>query len=252
MDNTIVIKIGGNPLQKDRKRRKLLKNLVTLSKKYSIIIVHGGKKQIEELLKKFYIKPKYIRGNRYTDKRILKVVHIALSHVNKQIVDELGLFGATPFGLSGLYGNLLVARRIKSLGYVGKIKFVNAALLESLMSDNGIPVIFSISKGERTNLNVNADVVASEIAIAMKADKLIYISDVPGVINKSGKIIKKIKITDIGKLKKKKVITGGMIPKIEGCQKAIQKGVRTIHITDTVEISRRTDFSHLPGTQIIK
>jgi acetylglutamate kinase len=252
MTPLIVIKIGGSPLQKDGLRKKLLKNLVKLSKKYHITVVHGGKAQIDKSLKKLHIKTKFINGHRYTDRKTLKAVRQALSYINRQIADELSLFGASPLGLSGLYGNLLTAARIKPLGYVGKIKHVNSSLIRFLLLNKNLPVIYPICKGTGTILNVNADVVASEIAIALKADKLIYISDVPGVIGKSGKVIRKINTAQINKLKSKKVITGGMIPKIDGCYKAIKKGVKEIYITDNVNLSQSTKFNLLPGTRISK
>jgi len=252
MKKTIVIKIGGSPLEKDSTRRILLKNISRISPAYRIVIVHGGKYLINRFLEKLRIRIRFVQGQRYTGRKALGAVRMALGHVNRMVTDELNMNGCHAAGLSGIYGKILRARRISSLGYVGKITRVNSALIESLTAAGITPVIYPVCSGRATALNVNADSAASEIAAALGAEHLIFISDVPGVLDGRGRVIRKIRSGEVSTLKKKRVVTGGMIPKLEGCMNAIRKGVVEIHITDTVKFSGKTVFSRLPGTRITR
>lgn len=249
MKKVIVIKIGGKQLLEIKKRKTLLRNILSLSKKYSVLVIHGGKHQINDALKGKT--PKFVNGQRYTDAPTLNTVTETLARVNKELVREFNsMLNGRAVGLCGIDGETVKAKRIKSLGYVGKINDVNVKLLTLLLTDSYVPFIFPVSSGEGTILNINADNAASAIAIALKAEKLIFISDVPGIFDKNGRIINGINSKTVKYLKKENIVTEGMIPKVDGCLSAIKKGVKEIYITDKIV------FLHgalaVPGTRLIR
>jgi acetylglutamate kinase len=243
---TIVIKIGGSVTSDANKRKKLLKRLIGLSKKQAVILVHGGKEQINEFLEKFGVKTKFVKGHRYTDGKALGIVAAVLNKVNQELTAEINSLGGYAVGLSGVDSKMLKAAQIKSLGLVGNIKSVDVSLIKLLAGRRIISVISPISSpvsGKTHMLNVNADSAASAVASALKAVKLIFVSDVPGIFDKNKKVILSMRISEIAALKKNGTVSGGMLPKIDGCKDAILKGVRQIIITDRLDNS---------GTKIVK
>ncbi|MDI6641632.1 MAG: acetylglutamate kinase [Elusimicrobiota bacterium] len=243
---SIVIKYGGTAIERIKTRVKLIKKIIALSKKFNVVIVHGGGKQITAALNRLKLKSKFVNGIRYTDKKVLKVVEMVLRNINKQIAYQLNYHGAKAIYISCKDYDTIIAIRIKKLGYVGKVKKVNLGLLRVLLKNNFIPVVSPVSSdGKRTTLNLNADTVATELAIALKAHKLIFLTDVPGIIDRNGKIIHKVNAREITKLIKKKIVTDGMIPKLLGCLSALKKGIKEIYITDGA-----TGISGVRGTVI--
>jgi acetylglutamate kinase len=254
MKPIVLIKTGGEIVLPGEKRKILLTNLISISQKYHVIFVHGGKYQINQDVKN---KPKFIQGQRYTDKETLIQVTSVLGRINKEIVNEFNSIAISKkanirgVGISGIDGKIIEAETIESLGYVGKIKSVNPKLINLLLSNNYIPFIYPICGVEYTLLNVNADNVASALATSLKVDKLIFISNVPGILDKNNNIISVIDIKTIKNLLKEKVINEGMIPKVESCLTSIREGVKEIYITNNVNLYKKNKFIFL-GTFIKK
>jgi acetylglutamate kinase len=204
--------------------------------------------------------PKFVDGHRVTDKETLEVVEMVLvGKVNKEIVKNINLHGLRALGLSGKDGNLIMAKKKKShgkdIGFVGEVTSVNTKLLETLDRDGYIPVIAPIGVDALGNgYNINADSVAGSVAEAMKADKLIYLTDTDGV-KIGGKYVHSIKVKDIPGYIKSKDITGGMLPKTMSAKAAIEAGVKKVHIINgTKEHSMLLEIftNEGIGTEIIK
>jgi len=234
MKKLTVVKFGGSLTKNPAAQSTFLKELAKVSKKENIILVHGGGPEINSLLDKFQIKSKFVSGLRFTDAPALEVVEMALSgKVNRVLTTGLIKNKVNAVGISGKDGNSVICRQKKELGFVGEPVKVNKKLIEVLTKSGFLPVIASIAADKNGNvLNVNADSLATAIAVAFKADKLIFLTDVPGVLDKSKKTIPSIKLKDIGALVKNETVTGGMIPKIQGCASAVKKGVKEVLIVD--------------------
>jgi acetylglutamate kinase len=238
--NTIVVKIGGSTLgQHDT----TLEDLVALQKRgLPVVVIHGGGKIITEWLTKQGAPTKFVQGERVTDKIGLEVVTAVLSGlVNKDLVSSICSLGGRAIGISGVDGALLQGK-IKSpeLGYVGDLVKVNIEPLESLLNESYMPVISSISlnapEGVQAGispllLNVNADIAAGEIAAALRADKLIFLTDIAGICDKSGTVISNLDIIQAESLITSGVATSGMIPKIRSCILALNRA-RVTRIID--------------------
>lgn len=234
--STFVIKYGGSAMTDEKYKSLFIQDVVLLSLVgVKIVLVHGGGDDISGMLKKLGKESKFVDGHRVTDKETLEVVEMVLvGKVNKEIVKNINLHGLRALGMSGKDGNLIMAKKKKSnghdIGFVGEVTSVNTKLLETLDRDGYIPVIAPIGVDALGNgYNINADTVAGAVAEAMKADKLIYLTDTDGVkIN--GKYVHSIKIKDIAKHIKSKDITGGMLPKTMSAKAAIEAGVKKVHI----------------------
>ncbi|HHW30710.1 MAG TPA: acetylglutamate kinase [Clostridiaceae bacterium] len=242
---TVVIKYGGNAMINDTLKNSVMEDIILL--KYiglHPIVVHGGGPDINKALEKFDIKSEFVNGLRVTDAATMEVAQMVLvGKTNKEIVSMLNHKGGKAIGLCGIDGNLLECRQHKpvvdgverDIGYVGKIINVNAKVIELISKDEYIPVVAPIGVGkDGKSYNINADTVASEVAAALKAEKLILLTDVEGVkLSKdSNEIISSLTIQEAKELIEKNVIVGGMIPKILGCIEALEKGVGTTHILD--------------------
>ena len=243
---TFVIKYGGHAMVDENLKNSFSKNIVLL--KYigiNPVIVHGGGPQIGDFLNKIGKKSEFINGMRVTDEETMDVVEMVLAgKVNKEIVKNIILSGGKAVGLSGKDGKLIIAEKmfvyknyenrppeIIDLGKVGKVKKINPEILNLLIKSEVIPVIAPVGIDENGNTyNINADLVAGEIAISLNAEKLIMITDVDGIITKDGRLISSINVKDIPELIENGTITGGMIPKVEFCKKAIEHGVKKAHI----------------------
>ena len=221
----IVVKIGGSTLDN---HDTTLEDLVQLQKKgISLVVVHGGAKVTSDWLVRLGISTSFIRGLRVTDAETLKVVAAVLGGlVNKELVVAIQALGGKAVGLSGSDGNLLWAT-IKSpeLGYVGEIVAVEPTPLKLLLEAGYMPVIAPISfgsVGDKTMLlNVNGDAAAGEIAAALTAEKLVFLTDVDGIRDASDKVISRLNITEANALLNSEIASGGMIPKIEASLKAL-------------------------------
>lgn len=237
---TIVVKYGGNAMINEALKENVIKDLVLMKCiGINIVIVHGGGPFITDLSNKLNIQSQFINGLRYTDKDTIEVVQMVLAgKVNKEIVALLQKHGENALGITGIDGNLLKAKPICSdvdLGYVGDITKVNVKLVEDILQLGYIPVVGSIASGDNDgNLyNINADTCAAKIASALKAEKLILLTDVDGVCldpKDKSTLISTLKLHEIPKYEQDGIIKGGMIPKIECCVEAIRNGVKTSHI----------------------
>jgi len=268
----MVIKYGGHAMIEESLKKAFAED-IALMKYVGIrpIIVHGGGPQINEVMAKMGLKPKFIEGQRVTDEETMNIVEMVLvGTVNKSIVGLLNEAGVKAVGLSGRDGKLLEVKKktiykfnqenkppeIIDMGRVGEPEKVNPEVLYTLIENDFIPVIAPVGIGPNgLAYNVNADLVAGAIAEALRAEKLIYISDVKGIIDKQGKLISTLYINEIEKLIEEKVVTGGMIPKLKSAQKALAGGVKKVHIVDgkiehSLIIELFTDEG--VGTQIIK
>ena len=239
---TIVIKYGGNAMINDNLTQTVINDII-LMKCIGInpIIVPGGGPDISNTLTKMNHESKFINGLRYTDETTINVAQMVLAgKVNKDLVKLIEKDGGKAIGLSGIDGSLIKAKKLKigvDLGYVGEITSVNTELLYLAMNSGFIPVVSSIAIGENDNnsYNINADTCASKIASALKAEKLILLTDVPGVMtdpSDSSTLISTLRLHQIPKLTVDKVINGGMIPKISCCVESVRMGVKKAHIID--------------------
>ncbi len=204
-----------------------------------VVIVHGGGSKISSFLHKLNIKSQFIDGLRVTDEETMEMVEMVLSgNVNKEITTLINQRGGNALGISGKDANLLMARPIdfEKYGYVGEIYSVNAEVLKKILDEKLIPVVAPIaSSGDISSslgYNINADFAASQIAIALKARKIIFMTDTPGVMESEKSIFSTLNIQEVEELKKSAVIFGGMIPKVDACMEAIKGGVLKSHIID--------------------
>lgn len=245
----VVIKYGGHAMVDESLKQAFAQDVV-LMKLVGIkpVVVHGGGPQISNVMGKMGIKPVFIEGQRVTDEETMNVVEMVLAGiVNKEIVSLISQAGGKAVGLSGRDGHLVMAEKmtlykysgedrppeIIDIGRVGKVKKVNPEVLHTLIEKDFIPVIAPVGIGPNGEAyNVNADLVAGAIAGSMKAEKLIYLSDVEGVKDVEGKLISTLNIEHIDELIEKEVIKGGMIPKVKSARKALREGVKKVHIID--------------------
>jgi len=232
---TIVVKYGGQAMENDLQVQDLLRDMVLMYfVGIKVILVHGGGKELTCWLEKLNIKSEFIAGHRKTTPEILEVAEMVLAgKINKELVAKINYFGGQAIGLSGNDGNLLIAKKLKNknLGLVGEVVKVNVSLINLLTANNFIPVIASLGQSTdgKTTYNINADLVAKDIAISLKAEKLIFLTDVEGV-KKNNKLISKVTLQEANNLIKTKIISAGMLPKIKSAMAAVQKGVKAVHI----------------------
>lgn len=248
-NKTIVIKYGGHAMVDDALKDKFARDVVMM--KYigiNPVIVHGGGPQIGTLLKKLGKESKFVQGMRVTDEETMNIVEMVLvGMVNKEIVGLINRHGGSAVGLSGKDGNLIRAEKyflsedkvkntppeIIDIGLVGKVKAVNSALIVSLSQNAFIPVIAPTGIGDAgETYNINADIVAGEVAAALQADKLLLLTDVEGVLGKDRKLINAMNDKEAMKLIESGVVEGGMFPKVKCCLKALNGGVKKAHIID--------------------
>lgn len=229
-----VIKFGGSLLSNDAARRGFLKEAARLARDRPLVLVHGGGPEINAALEKQGVKPKFVGGRRVTDDAVMAVVEQVLSgQVNKNLVGELNALGAEAVGLSGRDGELLATAPVRALGRVGRPAKVSPGVLQALLAARFTPVLSSVGFDARKRaVNVNADEAASAVAVALKAERLVYLTDVAGVLDAAKKTIPVLRIGKIRSLIDDQVITGGMIPKTLSCRDAIRKGVGEIDIID--------------------
>ncbi|HSH13023.1 MAG TPA: acetylglutamate kinase [Desulfurivibrionaceae bacterium] len=269
---TIVIKYGGHAMVDEELKKNFALDVI-LMKHIGInpVIVHGGGPQINQFLKKMNVQSSYIQGMRVTDGETMDVVEMVLvGKVNKEIVGLINLHGGKAVGLSGRDGDLVKARKMQiykelvenappeliDLGQVGQVTEVNVEILETLDSQNFIPVIAPVGVGAKgESYNINADLVAGAIAAKLKAHKLILLTDVAGVKDAEGNLISSLACGELDGKIKAGVITGGMIPKVNCCREAVAAGVGKAHIVDgrvehaiLLEIFTQAGI----GTEIIK
>ncbi len=233
---TFVIKFGGSIAVNAELKESFIRDVILLKLiGINIVIVHGGGKEIDALLKKLDISVNFHEGNRITDENTMEVVEMVLSgKINKDLVALINKFGGRACGLSGKDGNLITAKKLKTekvdLGFVGEVKHVDKKILLTL-DPSFIPVIAPVSMDdEGRTLNINADLVASAVAAELEAEKLIILSDQDGLLNADNELIPSVKTADVKNMIKEGVIYGGMIPKANSCVEAVKLGVKKVHI----------------------
>jgi len=246
---TFVIKYGGSAMGNKELAQTFARDVVLL-KQVGInpIIVHGGGPQISQMLEKLKIQSSFIDGLRVTDAATVEIVEMVLSgSINKQIVTEINAAGGIAMGISGKDGNLISARKLRrtkkdpdsnieqilDLGFVGEPTDINPEALVFFEESDIIPVIAPIGLGDNgETYNINADSAAGAIAAALAAHKLIMLTDVPGVLDKEGKLISHLTFNEAQKLIRNGTISGGMIPKVETCMDALSNHTEAAHILD--------------------
>ncbi|AEA34427.1 acetylglutamate kinase [Hippea maritima] len=240
---TVVIKYGGSAMIEPKLRESFSKD-VSLLKYVGInpIVVHGGGPEIGDVLKRLNIESKFYEGLRITDENTMEVVVMVLAgKVNKEIVLQINKNGGRAVGISGVDAQIIKAKKklLKDidLGLVGDVESVNPTILMHLSESGYIPVVSPIGvDDDGKRYNINADSVASAIAISLKAEKLIYLTDTDGVLNKEGELISSIEMSQISQMINDGTITGGMIPKLLSAKEAINKGVNKVHIINGTKI----------------
>ena len=246
---TIVIKYGGNAMVDETLKEDFARD-ITLMKFIGLhpVVVHGGGPQIGSVLDKMGISSEFVDGMRVTDEPTMDVVEMVLvGNVNKEIVAQISQQGGKAVGLSGKDGDLILSRKLHlvrpqtqdkppeiiDMGMVGEVAAIKPEIIRTLDAGGFIPVIAPVGVGESgETYNINADWVASKIAVALSAIKLILLTDVEGVMGQSGSLISSMTAKGVQKLLEEGTISGGMIPKIQCALEALQRGVRRVHIID--------------------
>jgi acetylglutamate kinase len=248
-NKVIVVKFGGNAMGKKEYITSFANDIVLLQQVGMLpVVVHGGGPQIGEMLSKLKIKTEFINGLRVTDSATIDVVEMVLSGVtNKSIVTAISNSGAKSVGISGKDGNLITAKRLTKidensdsnlekvidLGYVGEPEKIDPQVIKALINEKMIPVIAPVGMGnDGLTYNINADTAAGAISAAMKASRMIMLTDVTGVLDKNGNLIPDLTIDQALELIEKKVVVGGMIPKVKTCIDAVQGGAEASVIMD--------------------
>jgi acetylglutamate kinase len=245
---TFVIKYGGAAQVEDKLKDSFAQDIVLLNFiGIKPVIVHGGGPKISQTMKKMGKVPTFIQGQRVTDKETMDIVEMVLGGlINKEIVALINRHGGKAVGLSGKDGGLIKAKKklLKKsadtgeeetidIGLVGEVDSVDPEILDSIEKGGFVPVISPIGVGSKGEAyNINADYVASAIASALKAEKFILLTDVPGINSKKGSVISTISKKEIKKLVANGTISGGMLPKVQACTRAIDAGVKKTHIVD--------------------
>ena len=239
---TVVIKYGGSALMNEDIKNTVMQDIALMKTVgFNPVLVHGGGPEINEALKKRDIKSEFVGGLRVTDERTMEVVEMVLAgKVNKKITKELSLQGVKTAGISGTDGNMLNVRKFtpggKDIGFVGEIVKVDTTLIEIMIANGFVPVISPVGMDENGNsYNVNGDYAAVAIAGALKAEKLVFLTDVEGIlkdVNDGSSVYSRIKVSKIKDMIYDGTISGGMIPKVECCIEGVKAGVQHVHILD--------------------
>ena len=235
-DAVVVIKFGGHAMGDDTAMESFARDIVLMQQVgVNPVIVHGGGPMINEMLDKLEIKSEFVQGKRVTDAATVRVVEMVLSGlVNKRIVQAINSQGGNAVGLSGKDANLMICTQTNpDLGFVGTPSKVNPKVLRQLFEAEMIPVVAPLGMGTAgETFNVNGDTAAGAIAAALKADRLLLLTDVSGVKDDKGEVVTELTVEHIRELTETGVIAGGMIPKTETALNAIEGGVRAVVILD--------------------
>jgi len=235
----IVIKYGGSAQTSEILKEQFAQDIVLLHLVgMKPIVVHGGGKSITDLLSQLGVDTKFVDGQRVTTKEVMRVVEMVLSgQINKEIVSLLDNHGSKAIGISGKDGGFLkgMPKDFENFGYTGNIEHINPEIVNNIIDEGAIPVIAPIA-GSSTmghpGFNINADLAASKIAVAMEARKVLFLTDTPGVLNKEMNLITNLSIEKTEALKADGTIQGGMVPKVDACIEALRGGVKKAHIID--------------------
>ena len=238
-NQVFVIKYGGSAQVNPELKNKFAQDIILL---YMVgikpVIVHGGGNKINSVLEKMQIKSTFVDGMRVTDEQVMEVVEMVLAgNINKEITTLLNMHGGKALGITGKDGDFLIAEPKDGgkYGLVGQITHVKSAVVENLLTEKFIPVIAPIASGNEINhpgFNINADLAASKIAGALHARKIIFMTDIKGVLDKDKNLLSTLTEEEITAYKHDGTIHGGMIPKVDACLEAIHSGVEKAHIID--------------------
>jgi acetylglutamate kinase len=248
-EEIVVVKYGGHAMGEEHLAREFARDIVLLEQTaINPIVVHGGGPQIEAMLKKVGVQSQYAAGLRITDAKTLEIVEMVLAgSINKQMVGYINEAGGKAVGLCGKDGNMVIARKLTrtvidpdseiekviDLGFVGEPDKVDATVLDEILGRKLIPVLAPVAAAaDGGTFNVNADTFAGAIAGALSAKRLLLLTDVPGVLDKSKKLIKELSVNEARRLIADGTISGGMIPKVETCIDALERGVEGVVIID--------------------
>ncbi|MGA2893875.1 MAG: acetylglutamate kinase [Xanthobacteraceae bacterium] len=248
-EEIVVVKYGGHAMGAEQMAREFARDIVLLEQTaINPVVVHGGGPQIEAMLKQVGVEPHYAAGLRITDAKTLEIVEMVLAgSINKQMVGYINDAGGKAIGLCGKDGNMVVARKLTrtvidpgsaiekvvDLGFVGEPDKVDTTVLDTILGRQLIPVLAPVAAAAHGGtFNVNADTFAGAIAGALKAKRLLLLTDVPGVLDKSKHLIKQLSVDDARRLIADGTISGGMIPKVETCIEALDRGVEGVVILD--------------------
>lgn len=237
----LVVKVGGKVLEQAALRKHLVRQIIRLARAgHALVVVHGGGSILTKTLSKLGVRTRFVSGLRYTDKVTRDVALMVLAGlVNKRLVADFVGFGGCAVGLCGGDAGLVRTRKLtlssngrqRDLGWVGRPVRVNSEFLEKLIRDGAVPVVASLGLGAHAQYyNINADDLAAAMAISMKADRLIYISDTDGVRDRKRRRIPVITEQEIEKLVRQKVVTEGMVPKLRSCARTLRRNVSEIQI----------------------
>src|SRR5688572_249062 len=233
---SIVVKFGGNAMTDDALKSAFARDVVLLKLVgMNPVVVHGGGPQIEDMLARLGKKGEFVQGMRVTDRETMDVVEMVLGgQVNKEVVELVNQAGGKAVGLTGQDGAFIHARKMsEQLGQVGEIESIDPAVIEALEKGGFIPVVAPIGTGrDGTTYNINADLVAGKLAEVLRAEKLVVLTNTPGVLDKAGKLLTGLTPKKIDDLVAKGVISGGMLPKIGSALDAARSGVKSVHIID--------------------
>ena len=243
---TIVVKFGGNAMVDEQLKQCFARDVVLLKLVgMNVVVVHGGGPQIENLLTRVGKKGEFIQGMRVTDAETMEIVEMVLGgQVNKDVVNLINQAGGKAVGLTGKDGNMVHAKKLLlhnrdnhddliDIGMVGDITQIDPSLISHLQAGAFIPVIAPIGVGEAgETYNINADVVAGKVAETLKAEKLVLLTNTPGVLDKAGKVVTDVTPAQIDAMVEDGTLHGGMLPKISSALEAAQNGVKSVHIID--------------------
>lgn len=236
---TVVVKYGGNAMIDEGLKNDVMNDIVLMQLVgINVVLVHGGGPEINAMLKKIQKESKFLNGMRVTDQETMDIVQQVLAgKVNKDLVQRLEDAGGKAVGLCGLDGSLLKADQLDTeLGFVGEIREVNVDILRNASANGYVPIVSTVAAGYHGEVfNINADVAAARIAASLGAMKLILMTDVRGLLrdkDDESTLIPVVNVSDVSRLKKEGIISGGMIPKIDCCVDAVRRGVGRAHIID--------------------
>lgn len=240
-DKIVVVKYGGNAMTNDALKEAVMSDIVLLGAVgIKVVLVHGGGPEINTMLDRVGIESKFVNGLRYTNADTMEVVQMVLAgKVNKQLVQNIQTHGGKALGLCGIDGEMIVAEKLdgeSDLGYVGEIKRVSTRPIIDALNSGFVPVISTVATSEQGDTyNINADTAAARIASCLRAENLILMTDIAGLLedkNDESTLIKQVNVSEVAYLKKKGIISGGMIPKIDCCVEAVRRGVKKTSIID--------------------
>ena len=237
----VVVKYGGNAMTNAELKHAVMSDIVLLAEVgIKVVLVHGGGPEINQMLNRVGIESKFIGGLRYTDKETIDIVKMVLAgKVNKELVSALQLHGGKALGLCGCDGEMIIAEKLESdvdLGYVGQIKKITTKPILDALNNGYIPIISTVgTSADGQTYNINADTAAARIASCLRAENLILMTDIVGLLqdkDDDSTLIPTVHVSEVPYLKKTGIISGGMIPKIDCCVEAVRRGVKRTCIID--------------------